>query len=263
MRVLGVIPARMASTRLPGKPLVDIHGVPMVGHCYLRACLSQSLDAVWMATCDGAIDLYARSIGAPCVMTSGSHERATERAAEALASIERSDGGHYDYVALIQGDEPLLRPGMVDDLVGGLEAHPEVPIINLVARMKDINEFESPDIIKVVGTLDNQALYFSREPIPSRRNASGDVPMWKQLGMILFSREALLAYAELRPTPLEIVESVDMNRFLEHGWVIRLAPTVHESRPVDTLEDLEIVRELMARDDLLRQYQPALDAGSR
>ena len=257
MRVLGVIPARMASTRLPGKPLVEIHGVPIVGHCYLRACLSQSLDAVWLATCDEAIDLYARSIGAPCVMTSDRHERASERVAEALGSIERTDGGHYDYVALIQGDEPMLRPEMIDDLVGALETHPEAPVINLVAQMNKIDEFESSDIIKVVGTLNNQALYFSREPIPSRTNTAGDVPMWKQLGMILFSREALLAYIELRPTPLEIAESVDMNRFLEHGWVIRLMPTVHESRPVDTPVDLTIVRELMATDDLLGRYQPA------
>jgi len=228
----------------------------MVGHCFFRSCLATTIDAVYVATCDQEIDTYMRSIGGPCVMTSDQHERASERTAEAFGRIEAETGEIYDFVVLIQGDEPMLAPEMLDELVAPVRggALADVDIVNLVSAIGSSTEFENPDLVKVVGSMDDQALYFSREPIPSRRKYAGVVPMWRQLGMILFSRAAILAYPTLEPTPLEIIESVDMNRFLEHGWSIQLVPTHHPSPSVDSPADLEKVIAMMVDDPVMDRY---------
>lgn len=226
----------------------------MVGHCFFRSRLSSSIDDVYVATCDEEIDSYMRSVGGACVMTSDRHERASDRVAEALQMVEAETGARYDFIALIQGDEPMLVPEMLDELVAPVRSGAEVDIVNLVAAINSHSEFEDPNTVKVVGTPEGRALYYSREPIPSRAKYDGEIPMWKQLGMILFSRVALLTYSRLEPTPLEIIESVDMNRFLEHGWSIQLAPTRYASQAVDTPEDLKRVSDLMADDPLLKRY---------
>lgn len=262
MKVLGIVPARMASTRFPGKPMAKIHGIPMIGHCYLRSRLAGSMDDVWVATCDEEIRLYVESIGGGCVMTSDRHERASDRAAEALIEVERRTGNRYDYVALIQGDEPMLAPEMLDQLVEPVRVSDDHAVVNLMSAITSEVEFEDPNTVKIVARPDGTALYFSREPIPSRKKYDDAVPMWKQLGMILFSRDALLSFATLLPTPLEVIESVDMNRFLEHGEQIYLVPTEHPSHAVDTPEDLERVSSAMAGDPLMGRYAPPQDPGS-
>ncbi len=253
-RVIGVIPARMASTRFPNKPMAPIAGMPMIGHVYHRTCLARSLDDVWVATCDAPIYDYIRSIGGKAVITAATHERASERAAEALRRVENDTQTRVDFVALIQGDEPLLMPEMIDQLVGPVRRGEEVEFVNLVAPVRTDDEFEDANTVKVVADRHNFALYFSREPIPSRRKYAGALPRRKQLGLILFNRAALLAYVALPPTPLEMIESVDMNRVLEHGWRIRLVDTEHETHAVDTPADLEAVEALMRRDPLLARY---------
>ncbi len=254
MNIIGIIPARMASTRFPGKPLAAIRGIPMVGHVYYRSKMSKSLNAVYLATCDESICQYAASIGAPCIMTKDTHERASDRAAEATQKIEASTGQHVDIVMMIQGDEPMLLPEMLDQAVAPLVAEPELPIANLIAPIATSQDFESPNVVKVVTDAAMNAMYLSREPIPSRKKTKRPVPMFKQLGLIAFRRDYLLRFYSLTPTPLEIIESVDMLRVLEHGDRLRMVVTKDVSVGVDTLEDLARVEQLMAADPLIPRY---------
>jgi 3-deoxy-manno-octulosonate cytidylyltransferase (CMP-KDO synthetase) len=254
MNVVGFIAARMASTRYPGKPLAPIHGIPMLGHVYHRARLAKALDDVVVATCDDEILEYCDAIGAPGIRTRDTHERATERIAEALPYYERQTGKRVDVAVLVQGDEPMLVPDMLNELVAPMRRE-ALAVGNLITPIADSEEFEDPNTVKTVRDQAGNALYFSREPIPSRRKFSGDVPRWKQLGLIAFSREALLSYIELAPTPLEEIESVDMNRLLEHGRQIRLIETRHRITAVDTPADLKRVERLMVDDTLVGSYQ--------
>lgn len=253
-RVVAVIPARLASTRFPNKPLAPIAGMPMIGHVYHRASMAASIDEVWVATCDAAIYDYIQGLGGRAMMTADTHERASDRVAEALQHIEAEQEKWFDYVVMVQGDEPLLRPAMLDRLVSPVRGGEAVEFVNLVAPIDSDEEFDDPNIVKVVADRNNYALYFSREPIPSRHSYTGDLPRRKQVGLIMFSHEALLAYAALPPTPLEIIESVDMNRVLEHGRRIRLVDTADVTQAVDRPTDLEKVERLMLDDPLFPRY---------
>ncbi|NUO38783.1 MAG: 3-deoxy-manno-octulosonate cytidylyltransferase [Gemmatimonadaceae bacterium] len=253
MHVVGFIAARMASTRYPGKPLAPIRGVPMIGHVFHRARLARTLDDVVVATCDDAILEYCDGIGAMGIRTRDTHERATDRIAEALPYYEEATGHRVDVAVLVQGDEPMLVPEMLDELVAPMRAD-ALSIGNLISPIGSAEEFEDPNTVKAVRDRDDFALYFSREAIPSRAKYSRAVPMWKQLGLIAFRRDALLDYTQLAPTPLEEIESVDMNRVLEHGRRIKLVETRHRTTAVDTPGDLARVDALMANDPLMATY---------
>ncbi len=253
-RTIGIIPARMASSRLPGKPLAPICGIPMVGHVYFRSKMSRALDEVYIATCDRAICDYADSIGATGIMTADTHERATDRSAEAMEKIEAMTGEKADIVVIIQGDEPLLVPQMIDDVVAPLQEDPEVMVANLMSPLKNQGEFEDPNEVKVVVDKKGFALYFSREPIPSEKKGGKDIPMMRQLCIMPFRRDFLLTFNNLPPTPLEIIESIDMLRLLEHGYKVKIVPTESDSYSVDTPEDLAKVEQLMESDPLFAQY---------
>lgn len=255
MTIIGVIPARMASSRFPGKPLAAINGIPMVGHVFYRSRLSKSLDAVYIATCDDEIRAYADRIGAPCIMTANTHQRATDRAAEALLAIERESGRRTDIIVMIQGDEPMLHPEMIDEAIAPILEDPTIQIVNLMAPLKNKEEHEDPNEVKVVVDRAGFALYFSREPIPSWKKGATDIPMFKQVCVIPFRRDFLLSFNALDPTPLEIIESVDMLRAMEHGFRVRMVPTRHDTYSVDTEEDRRWVERLMANDSLIKQYR--------
>ena len=257
MHVVGIIAARMASTRFPDKPLAKIQGVPMIGHVYHRSRMVRGIDDVWVATCDQSIMAYSASIKASAVMTRDTHERATDRIAEAVPLIEAQTGKRIDVAVLIQGDEPMLVPAMLEELVAPMrrtDAGGPPPIANLISPILSDEEFEDPNTVKVVCDRQGRALYLSREPIPSRKKFAGKVPMWKQLGLIAFTRSALLEYSALSPTPLEQIESVDMNRVLEHGREILMVETQHRTVAVDTPGDLDRVNKLMADDKHLAAY---------
>ncbi len=253
-RAIGIIPARMASSRLPGKPLVPICGIPMVGHVYFRSKMSQALDEVYIATCDQEICDYASSIGATGIMTADTHERATDRSAEAMEKIEAMTGEKADVVVIIQGDEPLLVPQMVDDVIAPLQEDPEVMVANLMSPLKNHEEFEDPNEVKVVVDKNGFALYFSREPIPSVKKGGENIPMMRQLCIMPFRRDFLLTFNNLPPTPLEIIESIDMLRLLENGYKVKIVPAESDSYSVDTPEDLAKVEQLMKNDPLLARY---------
>lgn len=247
----------MAASRFPNKPMAPILGMPMIGHVYLRAKMCPHLNDVWVATCDEKIFNYINSIGGKAVMTADSHQRASDRAAEAVVKIEQMESVTVDYVAMIQGDEPMLMPGMINDLIDPVINDPSLKITNLINEIATEEEFNSANVVKVVLDLNDFALYFSREPIPSKRKYGGILPMWKQLGIILFDRNLLLEYISLPPTPLEIIESVDMNRLLEHGRRIKMVKTKFKSCGVDIPADVTYVEEQLKMDSLVEKYLKA------
>lgn len=252
---IGIIPARMASSRFPGKPLALIGGIPMVGHVYLRSKMSASLDEVYVATCDQQIVEYIESIGGKAIMTADTHERASDRAAEALKKIEKRTGKNVDIVVMIQGDEPMLYPQMIDLACKAIVAYNDIQVVNLMAPIDGRQEHEDPNSIKVVVDNDCFALYFSREPIPSRKKGASVLPMFKQVCIIPFRRNFLIKFNRLRPTPLEIVESIDMLRVLEHGYKVKMVPSRYQTYSVDTPIDLAHVAKKMAGDALLKKYR--------
>ena len=254
MNVIGIIPVRMASTRFPGKPLKEISGVPMVGHVYFRSKMSSVLKEVYVATCDAQVVDYIETIGGKAVMTSDSHERASDRTAEAMLKIEKEAGERVDVVVMIQGDEPMLFPEMIEEAVRPFSQDTTVQVVNLMSPLKSREEHEDENEVKVVCDLNGFALYFSREAVPSRKKGALEVPMYKQVCIIPFRRDFLVRFNELAPTPLEIVESVDMLRVLEHGYKVKMVSTQSETYSVDTPEDLKRVEHLMKNDPLLPEY---------
>ncbi len=254
MKTIGIIPARMASSRFPGKPLAPIGGIPMVGHCYYRARMCSLLDDVYVATCDTEIVDYIESIGGQAIMTADTHERATDRCAEAMEKIEAMTGESVGIVVMIQGDEPMIRPEDIEAAVRPMLENEAIKVVNLMAPIATREEHDDPNEVKVVVDRSDNALYFSREPIPSWKKGATDVEMLKQVCVIPFRRDFLLLFNELEPTPLEIAESVDMLRVLEHGYDVKMVRFTGETYSVDTTEDLERVAEAMIGDDLVPEY---------
>ena len=253
--IIGVIPARMSSYRFLGKPLAKILGIPMVGHVYYRSKMGKLLEEVYIATCDKEIADYADSIGAKWIMTKDTHERASDRTAEAMLKIEEKTGEKVDIVVMIQGDEPMIVPEMIDLAVKPLLEDPSIEVANLMAPIRSIEEHNDPNCPKVVVDKNNFALYLSREPIPSRKKwKGGDFSMYKQVCIIPFTRDFLLKFNELTPTHLEKIESIDMNRVLEHGYKVKMVLEDFETYSVDTPQDLEKVEKLMSSDVLVKEY---------
>lgn len=249
-KIIGMIPARMGSTRFPGKPLAPILGRSMIEHVYRRSAMCKLLDDVWVATCDQEIMEAVTAFGGKAVMTSDRHERASDRIAEAM---QHSDA---DIVVMVQGDEPMTDPQMIEASVEPfLSEDKQIMCVNLVARIESEEEFENPNTIKVVMDEDNFAVYMSREPIPTRhRLPFGQLPAFKQVCIIPFTRNGLELFTRLPPTPLEETESIDMLRFIEHGYRVKMVETTLFTHAVDTADDLKRVEKLMADDALTRSY---------
>lgn len=254
MNIVGIIPARMGSSRFPGKPLAPICGIPMVGHVYYRAKMSTTLQSLYIATCDKEIAAYVTSIGGIPIMTSDKHERCGDRVAEALIKAEKMEKNKFDIVVLIQGDEPLIHPDMIDEAIEPLLADESILISNLCGEIKNEDEWKDPNTVKVVVDQQGFALYFSREPVPSNKKWNGQIPKKKQICIIPHKRDFLLKFNELTPTPLEKIESVDMMRVLEHGYKVKMVPTKHEVYSVDTPRDREKVETIMERDPFYKLY---------
>ena len=244
MNIISIIPARMGSSRFPGKPMAKILNKPMIGHVYERVKHCELLSKTVVATCDGEIFDYIKAQGGEVVMTSTEHERASDRVAEALTILEKQDQIEYDIVVMVQGDEPMTDPEMISEALKPMIADNSINVVNLVANIVSQDEFEDRNCIKVVLDKEGNAMYFSREPIPTQ-SFNLDVPMQKQVCVIPFRREFLFKYQNMEPTPLEIIESVDMMRILENGFQVKMVPTSFKTSAVDTKEDLAKVRILM------------------
>ncbi len=248
-RIVAIIPARMAASRFPGKPLTPILGLPMIEHVRRRLALAESLSDVIVATCDEEITKIVREAQGHVVMTSSKHERCTDRVAEAATCL------NADLIINVQGDEPLVLPSMMEEVVRPLLEDESLVAANLVVRIADVQEFENPNVPKVVMNRGGDLLYISREPIPSCHKAGPqDYAKWKQLGIIAFRFDFLQRFARLEPTPLEQVESVDMMRAVEHGYRVRMVETCGTLIGVDLPDDVRRVEQALKSDPLVRRY---------
>lgn len=251
MTVAAVIPARMGSTRYPGKPLCDIHGKSMIEHVYRRTRMSESVDETYIATPNEEIRDETESFGGEVIMT-GSHTRATDRVAEAAEGLDA------EIVVVMQGDEPLVYPDMLDDAIEPLLADDDVLVTNLARPIPNEEEYRDPNNVKVVVNEDWNALYFSRAPIPNLHDMDFEAaPIYHQVCVIPFRRDFLFEFTAMEETPLERAESIDMLRLLENGYDVRLVDTHRETYPIDTPEDHEKVNEMMANDELFERYRHA------
>jgi 3-deoxy-manno-octulosonate cytidylyltransferase (CMP-KDO synthetase) len=244
MNIIALIPARMNSSRFPGKPMANILGKPMIGHVYDRVSKSTELALTAVATCDQEIFDYIISIGGNAVMTSKNHERASDRCAEALIELESKNATRYDIIIMVQGDEPLTNPKMISQALKPFSEDPKTKVVNLLGSIKSSLEFEDRNCIKVVCDINSNAIYFSREAIPTRF-ISTNIPMGKQVCVISFGRDFLLEYTQMEQTPLEIAESIDMLRVIENGHKVKMVKTDFETQAVDNKEDLEKVEKII------------------
>lgn len=246
-----VIPARMGSSRYPGKPLAPMLGLALVLHVYERCRLYEGFGEVLIATCDEEIKQACEAHGAPVVMTADTHERCTDRVQEAVEA-RYPDMADDDVIIMVQGDEVLVSPQMISDIVDA-QTRTKAPVVNLGSRLYSVEDHEDPNTVKVVAAPDGRALCFSRSPIPSRARAD-DIPMFQQTGIMAFTFGFLRTFASLPQTPLEIMEAVDMLRVLEHGLALYVVFTDTETIGVDTPADLKRGEQRLRDEPLTRQY---------
>lgn len=250
MKIVAVIPARMRSTRFPGKPLAPILGRSMIEHVYRRTSMCTALSDVYVATCDQAIMDAVSAFGGKPLMTSTRHQRASDRVAEAAKRFSA------DIIVMVQGDEPMIYPEMIEQSIAPFwKGDAEIACVNLTARITSQAEFEDPNTIKVVIDNESFAVYMSREPIPTRHiKAFDQIAAFKQVCIIPFTAASLQEFIRLSPTPLEVAESIDMLRFIEHGRKVKMVETAYSTHAVDTLADLQFVESLLAKDPLTKKY---------
>ncbi|MGA2982510.1 MAG: 3-deoxy-manno-octulosonate cytidylyltransferase [Terriglobia bacterium] len=239
-RVLGVIPARLESTRLPGKPLRAICGRPMIAWVYENARQAACLDHLLVATDSPEVESYCREQGIPAMMTSRQHKSGTDRMAEVMANEPAAI-----YVN-IQGDEPMITPGHLERLLRPFDESPATQVSTLKVAI-DAETALDQNVVKVVTDLAGRALYFSRARIPFDRDGNGQVQYFKHQGFYAFSAAALEEFHHLPPSPLEKLEKLEQLRFLDNGIDIAVVETPHDTIGVDTEEDLRRVEEYFHR----------------
>jgi 3-deoxy-manno-octulosonate cytidylyltransferase (CMP-KDO synthetase) len=242
MKVAAIIPARYASTRLPGKPLAEICGKTLVERVYERARQCSLIDSVTVATDDERIFDAVKKFGGEAVMTSAAHRSGADRVAEAAEKFPWAG-----VIVNIQGDEPLITPWAVDSAIRPLLDDPQVDVCTLKTPITDEAEFLDPHAVKVVTDAAGRALYFSRSPIPYAPVPFDErkTPPFKHIGLYVYRRGFLMEFAALGHSPLEEAESLEQLRALEHGHIIKVVETDYNPVSVDTAEDLERVREII------------------
>ena len=248
MFVIGVIPARMASSRYPGKPLVPILGQPMIYHVWRRVLLSGACDKVVVATCDEEIVQAAQSFGAETIMTSANHLGANDRVAEVANLLE------CDAVVNIQGDEPLVHPQLVTDVVHVFRTRPDVQCVNPVARISTETELVSRNTVKAVQNMAGRIIYFSRAVIPSATKNDLAHPVMRQVPIIGLRADFAIRLAGLTPGPLELLEGIDLLRAIEHDLPIHALETEFQTFGVDTKQDHEVVETKLQSDPIYPLY---------
>ena len=246
-KTLGVIPARMASSRFPGKPLEKILGIPMLAHCYERALLSKACDKLVIATPDKEIMNWAKNHEIPVILTGHHHKRATERAQETL-DILSEQGETYDFILLLQGDEPQIFPDDIKNLSDAF-CGSELEIVNLVYPING-DDLDNPSVVKAIMSNTSKISFFTRAHVPNRSDKA-----MRQLGMIGFTIAALTQYTNLQPTPLEELESIDMMRLLENDYEVNAVISSSPILGVDNPEDIAKAELMMTKDLLLETYQ--------
>ena len=241
MKTVAIIPSRYKSTRFPGKPLAEINGKPMMWHVYQAALRVKEIDEVYVATEDGRIEAACKQLGLNVIMTGDHHFTGTDRLTECATKL---DG---DLFVNVQGDEPMIEPSAIAAVTRAMKAckDPAIVATNGYTFIEDHAVVTSTNVVKVVISASSRALSFSRLPIPFTRGAA--VEYRRQLGLYCFARRGLALFASLQPGPIERCESVEMLRFVENDHAVLMVEVEDNSVPVDTVEDLFRVRELMGR----------------
>ncbi len=251
MRTVCIIPARMASSRFPGKPMEPLLGMPMILHLWHRCRLFQSFDRVAVATCDTVIYDAVVDVGGEAIMTRDTHPGCVDRTEEAIGKLGAPLADDA-LVLMVQGDEILVNPEM---LAGVVEAYgrDRDPVVNLVSKIYRTADHDDPNVVKVVFGSDHRVLYMSRAPIPSRARVV-TVPMYQQTGVIGFSAGFLRRFGRLERTPLEMIELIDMLRAIERGYPVRVVTTETETIGVDTKADRDRAEQVLRRDRFTDRY---------
>lgn len=241
--IVGIIPARFASTRLMGKPLADIGGKPMVQHTWENAKKSKFLERVVIAVDDEKVFQVVKDFGAEVFMTPKNVASGSDRIAIVAQQIPEAS-----IIVNIQGDEPFIQGKMIDEAIEPLLFDKKVNVSTLVKRITSVEEMKSPSVVKVVFDYNNYALYFSRSPIPYVRDAKTNLEkietgeIYKHIGLYVFRKDTLMRFTSLKPTDLERIEKLEQLRMLEHGIKIKVVVTEYDSISIDTPKDLEIAR---------------------
>ena len=254
MKIIGIVPARMAASRFPGKPLHPILGHTLLEHVVERARKFARWDALCVATCDEEIRAYAEDKNYPVIMTADTHTRALDRVTEAAGKLEM-DVDENDIVINVQGDEPMLHPDMIDAVVRPFDEDPGVNGTMLAMPIVDEEQYRNPDILKIAHTLKGDVLYTSRNPIPWCETFSPELEAKRIGGIFAFRWHFLKTFTALPPSPLEIKEACDSNRLYDHGYTQRIA--LVPPRPfysVDSLADAEKVATALEQDPLWGTY---------
>lgn len=256
MKIFGIVPARMAASRFPGKPMVSILGRPMVEHVFLRAQMYKGWDNLVLATCDSEIEQFAKGKGIPVVMTGSHHTRALDRVAEAAERLGQPVGDG-DLVVCVQGDEPMLRPDMIDAVVAPLLASPEIPCTVLAMHIAEESIWRNPDTVKIIHTEAGEVLYTSRAPVPYCKGAfTPDLMARRIYGIFAFRWKYLKAFTAHAETRLEKLEACDSNRILDMDFRQYIAPYPHvKSFSVDSPDDIALVEKHMTSDEYWRRYK--------
>ena len=236
-KIIALIPARMGSSRFPGKPMVKINGIPMIEHVYRRVNKSKVLKTTYVATCDREIFEHMRKIGGNVIFTSKKHTRASDRCAEALIKIEKIEKIKFDIVVMVQGDEPMTTSSMINQAISPFFNQKSVNVVNLFSKFENFNEFKNPNTIKVLRDEKENAVFFTRY-LDERYFNSKSKKIGKQVCIIPFRRDYLLKFIKLKPTFLEILESIDMWRFLENKIDVKMIATNALSFAVDHPSDI-------------------------
>jgi 3-deoxy-manno-octulosonate cytidylyltransferase (CMP-KDO synthetase) len=240
MNIIGIIPARYASTRFPGKPLIDIAGKSMIQRVYEQCMKAESLSEVIVATDDERIAEHVRGFGGKVMMTSADHQSGTDRCAEVVLKYE----GLCDAVINIQGDEPFINPEQIDSLATAFnELHTQ--IATLIKPLKDEADIKNPNVVKVVMDKHHEAIYFSRSAIPYRRSPDATIVYNKHIGIYGYRKEVLHEITQLPMGLLEQAENLEQLRWIENGYKISLKETDQENIAIDTPEDLKKVLSLL------------------
>ncbi len=245
MKRIAIIPARLASSRFPKKPLARLLGVPMIEHVYRRTLCAKRIDEAYIATCDREIARCAKGFGAEVIMTSKKHARGTDRVAEAAGKVKS------DIVLNVQGDEPLVDPQELDRAVHVMEKNKKIDCLNLVSRIENRKFFDDKNVIKTVIDTNGNVLYFSRKGIPYGEGKE-QAERFKQIGIYAFRKNFLLLFTKWPETPLESSEKIDMLRIIERGHPVKAFLT-KDMVSVDTSEDLRFAEKLLKKDKFYRQ----------
>ena len=240
MEVIGVIPARYESKRFPGKLLADLGGKPVIRHVYERSAGAKGLKVLLVATDDKRIFDVVESFGGKAVMTSPRHKSGTDRIAEVMAKIKG------DVVVNIQGDEPFIRPKMIEDVIKPFKGKENVCMATLKCPIEKEEEITDPNVVKVVTDSDDFALYFSRLPVPYVRDGGkNSVRFYKHIGLYAYTRGFLLKFAKLPHSSLEQAERLEQLRALEYGYSIKVLETRYSTLGIDTRQDLALARKML------------------